>query len=68
MMDNYNISPGLDRTAGQQAAYQLLVLVITLGIAIVSGLITGNHLLSIVHGTFCDKLHVRINRIKHEDR
>ncbi|XP_017759249.1 PREDICTED: ammonium transporter Rh type A isoform X2 [Eufriesea mexicana] len=41
MRDNYGISPGLNRTAGQQAAYQLLVLVITLGIAIVSGLITG---------------------------
>ncbi|CAK9833826.1 Ammonium transporter Rh type B-B [Anthophora retusa] len=39
--DNYDISAGLNRTAGQQAAYQLLVLVITLGIAIVSGLVTG---------------------------
>lgn len=43
MRDNYGISAGLNRTAGQQAAYQLLALVITLGIAIVSGLITGNH-------------------------
>lgn len=33
--------PGLDRTAGQQAAYQLFALAITLGIAIVSGLMTG---------------------------
>lgn len=41
MRDNYGISAGLNRTAGQQAAYQLLALVITLGIAIVSGLITG---------------------------
>ncbi|CAK9811249.1 Ammonium transporter Rh type B [Anthophora quadrimaculata] len=41
MRDNYGISAGLNRTAGQQAAYQLLVLVITLGIAIVSGLVTG---------------------------
>nr|XP_034184188.1 ammonium transporter Rh type A isoform X2 [Osmia lignaria] len=42
MRDNYGaLSPGQNRTAGQQAAYQLLVLVITLGIAIVSGLVTG---------------------------
>ncbi|XP_076237995.1 rhesus blood group-associated glycoprotein Rh50 isoform X2 [Calliopsis andreniformis] len=41
MRDNYGISPGSNRTAGQQAGYQLLALVITLGIAIVSGLITG---------------------------
>ncbi|XP_017885470.1 ammonium transporter Rh type A isoform X2 [Ceratina calcarata] len=40
--DNHGMTPpGLDRTAGQQAAYQLFALAITLGIAIVSGLITG---------------------------
>ena len=41
MRDNYGILPGLNRTAGQQAGYQLLALAITLGIAIVSGLVTG---------------------------
>lgn len=41
MRDNYGISPGLNRSAGQQAAYQLLTLLVTLGIAIVSGLLTG---------------------------
>ncbi|XP_043513215.1 ammonium transporter Rh type A isoform X2 [Frieseomelitta varia] len=41
MRDNYGISAGLNRTAGEQAGYQLLVLAITVGIAIVSGLITG---------------------------
>ncbi|XP_061935705.1 ammonium transporter Rh type B isoform X4 [Apis cerana] len=41
MRNNYDISAGLNRTAGQQAAYQLLALIITLGIAIISGLITG---------------------------
>ncbi|XP_053997429.1 ammonium transporter Rh type B isoform X1 [Hylaeus anthracinus] len=39
--DNYDILAGLDRTAGQQASYQLLALVVTIGIAIVSGLVTG---------------------------
>ncbi|XP_012224503.2 ammonium transporter Rh type A [Linepithema humile] len=40
--NNYpGISPGLNRTAYQQAGYQLLALVVTLGISIVSGLITG---------------------------
>lgn len=42
MRDNYGILPGLNRTAGQQAGYQLLALAITLGIAIVSGLVTGS--------------------------
>ncbi|XP_011870750.1 PREDICTED: ammonium transporter Rh type B isoform X2 [Vollenhovia emeryi] len=41
MRDNYGISPGLNRTAYQQAGYQLLALAVTLGISIVSGLITG---------------------------
>ncbi|XP_033209252.1 ammonium transporter Rh type B-B isoform X2 [Belonocnema kinseyi] len=41
MRDNYNISPGLNRTAAQQAGYQLLALVISMVIAIVSGLVTG---------------------------
>ncbi|XP_043590277.1 ammonium transporter Rh type A isoform X2 [Bombus pyrosoma] len=41
MRDNYGISAGFNRTAGEQAGYQLLVLVITVGIAIVSGLVTG---------------------------
>ncbi|XP_014482238.1 PREDICTED: ammonium transporter Rh type A isoform X2 [Dinoponera quadriceps] len=36
------ISPGYDRTAYQQAGFQLLALVVTLGISIVSGLITGH--------------------------
>ncbi|KAL6257968.1 hypothetical protein P5V15_011564 [Pogonomyrmex californicus] len=40
--DNYHeISAGFNRTAYQQAGYQLLALVVTLGISIVSGLITG---------------------------
>ncbi|XP_071642736.1 rhesus blood group-associated glycoprotein Rh50 isoform X2 [Temnothorax longispinosus] len=41
MRDNYGISSGLNRTAYQQAGYQLLALVVTLVISIVSGLITG---------------------------
>ncbi|XP_076657688.1 rhesus blood group-associated glycoprotein Rh50 isoform X1 [Halictus rubicundus] len=41
MRDDYNITLGQDRTALQQAGYQLLALAITLGIAIVSGLVTG---------------------------
>ncbi|XP_015436153.1 PREDICTED: ammonium transporter Rh type A isoform X2 [Dufourea novaeangliae] len=41
MRDYYGISPGLNRTAGQQAGYQLLALAITVVIAIVSGLVTG---------------------------
>lgn len=35
------LQPGEDRTAAQQAGYQLLALVITLVVAIVGGLITG---------------------------
>ncbi|XP_028044921.1 ammonium transporter Rh type B isoform X2 [Monomorium pharaonis] len=38
---NYRISAGFNRTAYQQAGYQLLALAVTLGISIVSGLITG---------------------------
>ncbi|XP_043465365.1 ammonium transporter Rh type B-B isoform X1 [Leptopilina heterotoma] len=49
MRDNYNISPGLNRTAGQQAAYQLLALVISIVFAIISGLITG----LIIRTSFC---------------
>ncbi|KAG7197375.1 hypothetical protein KM043_018482 [Ampulex compressa] len=41
MRDNYGISAGLNRTAAQQAGYQLLALAVTLGISVVSGLITG---------------------------
>lgn len=42
LRDNmYDVSPGYDRTAYQQAGFQLLALVVTLGISIVSGLITG---------------------------
>lgn len=41
LRDNYGISLGLNRTAHQQAGYQLLSLAVTLGIAIISGLITG---------------------------
>ncbi|XP_025270676.1 ammonium transporter Rh type B isoform X3 [Camponotus floridanus] len=41
MRDNYGISKGFDRTAHQQAGYQLLSLAVTLGISIISGLITG---------------------------
>ncbi|XP_008217364.1 ammonium transporter Rh type A isoform X4 [Nasonia vitripennis] len=41
--ENYRLSlkPGPNRSAGQQAAYQLLALAVTIGVAIVSGLITG---------------------------
>ncbi|XP_011496592.1 PREDICTED: ammonium transporter Rh type A [Ceratosolen solmsi marchali] len=41
--ENYRLSlkPGWNRSAGQQAAYQLLALAVTLAVAIVSGLITG---------------------------
>lgn len=57
MRDNYGISAGLNRTAGQQAAYQLLALVITLGIAIVSGLVTGNRFFLDHSMRFSNKLH-----------
>ncbi|XP_076620735.1 rhesus blood group-associated glycoprotein Rh50 isoform X1 [Colletes latitarsis] len=53
MRDNDCILPGLDRTAGQQASYQLLALAITLGIAIVSGLITG----LIMRASICGSIH-----------
>lgn len=45
--DNYNIlfKPGLNRSAAQQAAYQVLALAVTLAIAVVSGLITGKRVL-----------------------
>lgn len=55
MRDNYGISPGLNRTAGQQAAYQLLALVVTVGISIVSGLITGLILQLSVCGTITEE-------------
>lgn len=35
------VSPGTDRTAGEQATYQFFTLLITLGIALVSGYATG---------------------------
>ncbi|XP_072754718.1 rhesus blood group-associated glycoprotein Rh50 isoform X2 [Anoplolepis gracilipes] len=41
MRDNYGISPGFNRTAYEQAGYQLLSLAVTFGISIISGLITG---------------------------
>ncbi|KAK2586413.1 hypothetical protein KPH14_010698 [Odynerus spinipes] len=41
MRDDYGISPGRNRTALEQAGYQLLALTVTLVMAIVSGLITG---------------------------
>ncbi|XP_077261192.1 rhesus blood group-associated glycoprotein Rh50 isoform X4 [Temnothorax americanus] len=50
MRDNYGISPGLNRTAYQQAGYQLLALAVTLGISIVSGLITGILLRTMICG------------------
>lgn len=37
----YHISPGLGRTAAQQAGYQLVSLLVTVGVAVVSGLLTG---------------------------
>lgn len=43
LRDNLGIEPGLDRSAGQQALYQLLALCVTLANALVSGLITGNY-------------------------
>lgn len=52
MRDNYNISPGFNRTAGQQAAYQLLALVISIVFAIISGLITG----LIIRTSFCETI------------
>ncbi|XP_024886275.1 ammonium transporter Rh type B-B isoform X2 [Temnothorax curvispinosus] len=49
-MRNYGISPGLNRTAYQQAGYQLLALAVTLAISIVSGLITGILLRTMICG------------------
>jgi ammonium transporter Rh len=38
----YNfLKPGLGRTAGEQAGYQILALVVTVVLAIVSGILTG---------------------------
>ncbi|XP_011310156.1 ammonium transporter Rh type A isoform X3 [Fopius arisanus] len=60
------IHAGHDRTAGQQAGYQLLALGITLGNAIVSGVITGMILRTDICGTvpeaskFDDALHFEL--------
>lgn len=37
-------SPGDGRTAGEQAAFQFAALVVTVGIALFGGLITGNNI------------------------
>ncbi|XP_011688785.1 PREDICTED: ammonium transporter Rh type A isoform X3 [Wasmannia auropunctata] len=50
MRDDYGISTGFNRTAYQQAGYQLLALAVTLGISIVSGLITGLLLRTMICG------------------
>ncbi|XP_029169614.1 ammonium transporter Rh type A-like isoform X2 [Nylanderia fulva] len=55
MRDIYGISAGFDRTAHQQAGYQLLSLVVTLGISVVSGLITGLILRTTKCGWVTDK-------------
>ncbi|EFN78373.1 Ammonium transporter Rh type B [Harpegnathos saltator] len=53
LRDNmYDVSPGYDRTAYQQAGFQLLALVVTLGISIVSGLITGH----LMHVSVCGSI------------
>lgn len=41
MRNDYGILPGRDRTAIEQASYQILALAVTLLMATVSGLITG---------------------------
>ncbi|XP_015594094.1 ammonium transporter Rh type A isoform X2 [Cephus cinctus] len=71
--DDYNrISAGFDRTAGEQAAYQLLALLVTLGIAIVSGLITGLILRMTMFGSitedqkFDDAVHWELEEEAHE--
>ncbi|XP_066583431.1 ammonium transporter Rh type A isoform X2 [Prorops nasuta] len=46
---------GLDRTAGQQAAYQMLALAVTLCVAIVTGLITGSILRLSVCGSISEE-------------
>ncbi|XP_033338838.1 rhesus blood group-associated glycoprotein Rh50 isoform X1 [Megalopta genalis] len=57
LMEDYNnISPGVNRSALQQAGYQLLALAITLGIAIVSGLVTGLILRLSVCGSISEEL------------
>ncbi|KAM0735160.1 Ammonium transporter Rh type B-B [Formica fusca] len=55
MRDNYDISPGFNRTAYQQAIYQLLSLAVTLGISITSGLITGLLLRTTICGWITDE-------------
>ncbi|XP_029678346.1 ammonium transporter Rh type B-B [Formica exsecta] len=55
MRDNYGISPGFNRTAYQQAIYQLLSLAVTLGISIISGLITGLLLRTTICGWITDE-------------
>ncbi|XP_050449446.1 ammonium transporter Rh type A isoform X1 [Cataglyphis hispanica] len=55
MRDNYGITPGLNRTAYQQAVYQLLSLAVTIVISIISGLITGLLLRTSMCGWVTDK-------------
>lgn len=38
---DYQVTPGLGRSAGQQAGYQVISLLVTLAVAVVSGFITG---------------------------
>nr|XP_012149217.1 PREDICTED: ammonium transporter Rh type A isoform X5 [Megachile rotundata] len=73
MRDNNGaLKTGQDRTAGQQAAYQLLALAITLGISIVSGLITGLFMRMSVCGSiseeqkFDDEVHWELEESSHE--
>ncbi|XP_058797600.1 ammonium transporter Rh type B-B isoform X2 [Phymastichus coffea] len=72
--DNYNtvFKPGLNRSAAQQAAYQLLALAVTLGIAVVSGLLTGLILRFSICGSisedekFDDCIHWELEGDEHE--
>ncbi|XP_015115361.1 ammonium transporter Rh type A [Diachasma alloeum] len=67
------IHAGHDRTAGQQAAYQLLALIITLANALVSGVITGMILRTDICGSvpeaskFDDALHFELEDDAEQD-
>ena len=41
------IMPGIGRTAGRQAAFQIAALFVTLSIALIGGLLTGTYILKL---------------------
>lgn len=75
LSDNAGITAGLDRTAGVQAAYQILTLVVTLTIALVTGFITGEKFVDWKRKSKWKTLHHQMcifsrfeNNSRHKDR